>query len=718
MFGRSVRQLILVALLAACVPLAAAQSVSRIRVMLHPYSAAPGQLPDATLSLLQSVAGVPLTLTGTTRTGALEFSLAQPLDAAASAAMLQRLRNDRNILWVDTVTAAPVSARIQSSTDTTAAPDGRKVMLRLTGTAAPDWATILPRISATVGAPLAVDHQIGDVWVLTLGSTVSDARLAQVAALLQTDPAVQYADPVRRVFPAVVPNDPLYPQQWALSEAVGGVNAPMAWSLQTGNAANAVAVVDTGVTAHPEFANRFLPGYDFISDSNRANDGNGRDNDGSDPGDATSDGECGPGIPGEPSSWHGTFVSGLIAANTDNGVGIAGMDWAAKVLPVRVLGKCGGTFDDVAAGVLWAAGLPVAGAPTNPFPARVINMSLGGITPCPQALQDAIDAVLAQGAVVVVAAGNQAQDVTNSAPANCSGVITVGASTRQGDRASYSNFGSRVDVSAPGGDGDVTDWIISTWNDGKTSPGNPIYGRGIGTSFAAPYVAGAASLMFARNANLTPGQLLTIITNTARTFAPGSQCAFGGSCGSGLLDAGLALQSTFPATDVAPPGAVPVIEYYSAAKDHYFMTANPNEIAYFDTVLASEYQRTGQVFYAWSDPSLAPPNSQPQPVCRFSSPLPLIDSFMFTAIASDCQFMITYWQGTWNLETPAAFYVLLSDSNGGCPGGSTPIYRFFNNRNDANMRHTRDLTVRREMLNKQWAPNGFGPNGVAFCSPV
>ena len=131
--GRSVRQLILVALLAACVPLAAAQSVSRIRVMLHPYSAAPGQLPDATLSLLQSVAGVPLTLAGTTRTGALEFSLAQPLDAAASAAMLQRLRNDRNILWVDTVTAAPVSARIQSSTDTTAAPDGRKVMLKTDG---------------------------------------------------------------------------------------------------------------------------------------------------------------------------------------------------------------------------------------------------------------------------------------------------------------------------------------------------------------------------------------------------------------------------------------------------------------------------------------------------------------------------------------------------------------------------------------------------------
>jgi hypothetical protein len=191
-----------------------------------------------------------------------------------------------------------------------------------------------------------------------------------VAALLQTDPAVQYADPVRRVYPALVPNDPLYPQQWALSDAVGGVNARMAWSLQTGNSANAVAVVDTGVTVHPEFANRFLPGYDFISDSNRANDGNGRDNDGSDPGDATSDGECGPGIPGEPSSWPGTFVSGLIAANTDNGVGIAGMDWAAKVLPVRVLASAAALSDDVAAGVLWAAGLPVADCADQPILTR------------------------------------------------------------------------------------------------------------------------------------------------------------------------------------------------------------------------------------------------------------------------------------------------------------------------------------------------------------
>ena len=501
-------------------------------------------------------------------------------------------------------------------------------------------------------------------------------------------------------------------------DPVGGVNAPIAWSLQTGSASVAVAVVDTGVTAHPEFPNRFLPGFDFISDSQRANDGSGRDGDASDPGDATSDGECGAGKPGEPSSWHGTFVSGLIAATGNNSTGIAGMDWKAKILPVRVLGKCGGSFDDVTAGLLWAAGLPVAGAPPNPSPARVINMSLGGPTPCPQALQDAINAVLAQGAVIAVAAGNGSEDTTNSAPANCGGVITVGASTRQGDRASYSNFGSRVDLSAPGGDGALADRILSTSNDGKTSPGAPIYSRGIGTSFAAPHVAGTASLMFARNANLTPGQVLTILSVTARTFPAGSLCSQGGACGVGLLDAGLALQSTIPATDTAPPGTVPVVEYYRADLDHYFMTADPAEIAYFDAVLGPVYQRTGQVFYAWADPSLAPPGSPVTPVCRFYSPLPLIDSNFFTAIAAECNFMIANWPGTWNLESPAAFYVLLSDSNGACPDASIPVYRFFNNRNDANMRHTRDLTVRREMLNKQWAPNGFGPIGVAFCTPA
>ncbi|TMH26716.1 MAG: hypothetical protein E6H66_24690 [Betaproteobacteria bacterium] len=392
--------------------------------------------------------------------------------------------------------------------------------------------------------------------------------------------------------------------------------------------------------------------------------------------------------------------------------------WNSGIVPVRVLGRCGGSFDDITAGVMWAAGLPVLGAPLNTNPARVINMSLGGPTARPQALQEAIDEALTQGAVVTVAAGNESYDATGSSPANCSGVITVGASTRRGDRASYSNFGGRVDISAPGGDGAMSDRILSTSNDGPKSPRNPTYAFERGTSFAAPYVAGTASLIFARNSNLTPAQVLSIVTSTARTFPFGSVCAQSTACGAGLLDAGLALQSTIPAINTAPPGTVPVIEYYRSDLDHYFMTANPAEIAYVDTVLYPVFQRTGEVFFAWLDPSRAPPKTPLRSVCRFYSPLPLIDSHFYTALASECQYVIANWPGTWILESFAAFYVLLPDANGVCPSGSLPVYRFFDNRNDANHRHTVNLTVRRTMLNRQWASEGLGPNGVAFCSPL
>jgi serine protease len=532
-----------------------------------------------------------------------------------------------------------------------------------------------------------------------------------MAEQLQTDSEVQYADAVTRAQPMRVPNDPYYSQQWALLDPIGGVNAPAAWDLQIGSAAVTVAVIDTGITAHPDLAGRILPGFDFISDPGMANDGDGRDPDPSDPGDGTKDNECGDGVPGEPSSFHGTFVSGIIAANSDNGVGISGLDWNAKILPVRVLGKCGGTFDDIVDGILWAAGLPVAGVPPNPFPARVINMSLGGPSSCPQALQDAINQALTHGTVVVVAAGNSATDVSGFAPASCGGVISVGASTRQGDRASYSNLGLRVDLSAPGGDGLVADWILSTGHDSS----GPIYEFAIGTSAAAPHVAAAASLMVARNANLTPGRIQDIITGTTRNFISGTSCATSPLCGSGTLDISLALQSTIPGGGMAPPGTVPVIEYYNSARDHYFMSADAAEQAYVDQVLASIFQRTGELFYAWVDPVLAPLTAQP--MCRFYA-AGLIASHYFTASAAECQFIIANQGATWMLENRAAFYVLLPDGNGNCQGGTLPVYKFFDNRIDANQRHTIDLSVRRAMINRAWIPQGFGPNHVAFCTPI
>jgi len=699
------------ALLLTVSSVASAQYVSSIRLMLHPSAAAPGTLPPDALTRLQTLSGVALTLSGTTRTGALEFSLAQPLSNGDAATVLRRLREDRSVLWAEPILPSGLSTKALMPSPF----QGRKLMVRLAGDPVPDWNILLPRFADLAGMPLTVDRQIGDVWVLSLEQAVPEDLLAAMAEQLQIEPAVQYADPARHAFPHRVPNDPLYGQQWALSDPVGGVNAPSAWDLQTGSAGVVVAVIDTGITAHPDLAGRILPGYDFITDPTMANDGGGRDPDPSDPGDGTHDGECGDGIPGEPSFFHGTFVSGLIAADTDNGVGVAGLDWNARILPVRALGKCGGTFDDIVDAMLWAIGVPVAGVPPNPNPARVINLSLGGIGSCPQAFQDAVNIALAQGAVVVASAGNDGEDAMNSAPANCSGVITVGGSTRGGDITSYSNFGRRIDVSAPGGDGELADWILSTGNDGVAGPGNPDYEFAVGTSFSAPYASATASLMIARNANLRPGRIEDIITGTARAFASGSACGVSGQCGAGLLDASLALQSTLPGVAVAPPGTVPVIEYYRADKDHYFMSADAAEIAFVDSVLAGTFQRTGELFYAWVDPQLAPAGAVP--VCRFSA-AGLIDSHYFTADAAECQFMLTHYPGIWTLELPAAFYVLPPDANGACAAGTLPVYRFFDNRQDANQRHTIDLSVRRAMLNRAWVPQGVAPDNVIFCTPI
>ena len=696
--------------LALLAPAAGAQTVSQIRLMLHPYAAAPGDLPADVLARLQTLAGTTLSVSSATRTGALEFTLDSPITEADAKTMLRRLRDDRSVLW-----AEPIRPGLALKSGTTASSIiGNKLMVRLVGDPTPDWDTLLPRWSALTGAPMSVQRQVGtSIWVLSVPPAPEDA-LAQMAEQLQEDSEVQYADPVTQARAFLVPNDPYYPNQWALSDPVGGVNAPAAWDLQIGSASVTVAVLDTGSTQHPDLAGRFLPGYDFISDPAMANDGNGRDPDASDPGDGTSNNECGDGVPGEPSSFHGTFVSGIIAANTNNGVGISGLDWNAKILPVRVLGRCGGSFDDIVDAILWASGLPVAGVPPNPFPARVINMSLGGEISCPQALQDAINSALVNGAVVVAAAGNSASDTSGFSPAGCGGVIAVGASTRQGDRASYSNFGLRVDLSAPGGDGVVQDWILSTGND-PAGPGNPIYEYAIGTSAAAPHVAAAASLMIARNANLTPGRIQDIITGTTRSFAAGTTCGVSPLCGSGMLDINIALQSTLPGGGMAPPGTVPVVEYYNPARDHYFMSADAAEEAYVDTVLSSVFQRTGELFFAWADPVLAPLTALP--VCRFFAG-GQIASHYFTASASECQFIIAHAGATWLLENPAAFYVLLPDVNGTCQLGTLPVYKFFDNRADANQRHTIDLSVRRAMINRAWVPQGIGPNHVAFCTPI
>jgi serine protease len=687
-------------------PLAGDDQAPTLRVMLNPATALPGSLPEDAKARLEALAGGPLVVKATTRTGAIEFSAG---DGADLGVMASRLRGDRSVLWAE---AAPRQARQESTRASLAdAAPAHKLLVRLHEGADPVAAAA--RLGALAGATVALERTIGNVRVMALSQSRTAGEMEDLARAFEADAAVRYADPVRRVIAHAgpVPNDPLYAQQWALSH----IRASDAWALGTGSAAMTVAVVDTGMLAHPDLAGRMLPGYDFIADPDTARDGNGRDPDARDEGDWLSDGDCG-GQRAQDSFFHGLFVAGLIAANGNNGMGMAGVDWAAKILPVRTLGKCGGTFEDVLAGVHWAAGLPIAGVPANPHPAKVINLSLGGPGACIAAIQEAIDDALAQGTVIVASAGNEGEDAANFSPGNCSGVINVAALARSGERASYSNFGSRVDLAAPGGDFDAGGAILSTHDSGRTTPAGPSYALAIGTSFSAPLVSGTVSLMLARNPNLTAGRVLSILQGTAAEFPPGSTCSYG-SCGAGALDAGSAIASTVPASVNLPPGAVAVVEFYDAAADHYFVSADGDEIAQYDA--SGRWQRTGHVFYGWGHPAFAPPGVDPRNVCRFyAGPEVQVDSHFLTADPAICAFVIANDQGMWTLQTHEAFWIEVPDAAGGCRSGTVPVYAFFNNRRDANQRFTIDGSVKRAMRNRVWVPDGTVQDGVAFCSLI
>ncbi len=710
---RGLTHLLLAALFAAVAAgHARAEAVDALRVMPAPAATADAGALAGLVDRLQALVGTHLTLVGTTRTGALTLALAAPMDYEVVA---PRLRTVRDVLWVDRLPAPGALSKARTKAGTSGAP-GQKLMVRLADAAAPDWSLLGPRFAALLGVEVSAERRIGNVWVLRLGSPQPADRLVELATLLETDAAVRYADPVlRRYAQAQAPNDPYYARQWNLTDPVSGIDIAGAWALQRGTAAMTIAVVDTGILPHPDLAGKLLPGYDFIADAQRARDGDGRDADPRDEGDWMASGECG-GYPAEDSTWHGTFVAGLIGATTDNGEGIAGIDANARIVPVRALGHCGGTDEDVFEAMLWAAGAPIDGVPPNANPAKVINLSLGGYGACARSIQEAVDDALAHGAIVVAAAGNESDDVASFAPANCGGVITVGAHNRMGERAAYSNFGRRIDISAPSGDGGGDDSTFSLSNDGTTVPGAASYRDGVGTSFSAPLVTGTVSLMLGRNPTLTAGRVLGILQGTTRNFVTGSPCRLGNLCGVGMLDAGLAMASTIPGAEAAPEGTVAVVEYYNAARDHYFMTANPAEIAALDTP-GGAFVRTGYLFYAYADAAHAP--SGAAPVCRFYADASVqIDSHYFTEDAAQCAFVQQRWPGTWLLENPAAFYVALPDAAGQCPENTVPVYRFFNGRRDASQRFSIDLSVGRTMINRAWVPDGPGPGGAVFCSPI
>ncbi|MFM9917007.1 MAG: S8 family peptidase [Rhizobacter sp.] len=368
-------------------------------------------------------------------------------------------------------------------------------------------------------------------------------------SLRSGDSDIEYVEPDRLLQPMYVPNDTLYPQQWALSDVTGGIRAPAAWDRATGNGVT-IAVIDTGVRPHADLVARLLPGYDFITNATIGADGSGRDADASDPGDAASAGACGAGSPATSSSWHGTHVSGLAAASGGNGVGVTGVAYAARILPLRALGRCGGYTSDVADAIVWAAGGTVSGLPLNPNPAKVINLSLGGGGACDLTSQNAINAARAKGAAVIVAAGNSNTNASGSSPANCTGVIAVAATGKTGGKASYSNFGTNVTVAAPGGDSGAG--LLSTLNAGTTAPGADSYASYMGTSMATPVVSGVAALMLSVNPALTPDQIAAMLKSSARAFP--AACT---GCGAGIVDANAAVSLAVAALGTTPPAPPP-----------------------------------------------------------------------------------------------------------------------------------------------------------------
>ncbi len=398
---------------------------------------------------------------------------------------------------------------------------------------------IVDRAGQQFGLTVRQSHGIATgAHVFKLSKKVSvDEAAALAAELAARDPSVEYAEPDRIMVPLATPTDPRYGEQWHYFENTGGLRLPTAWDKSTGSGVN-VAVIDTGSRPHADMSGQLLPGYDFITDTWIANDGNGRDSDASDPGDAVFAGECGGGQPASDkySSWHGTHVAGTVAARSNNGVGVAGVAYNAKVVPVRVLGKCGGYTSDIADAIIWSSGGAVYGVPANANKARVINLSLGGGGSCSTTTQNAINSARSRGSVIVVAAGNSNTNVSNSNPANCAGVVAVAATGRSGGRAPYSNYGTLVDVAAPGGDGGGG--VLSTLNTGLRAPVSDSYAYYQGTSMATPHVAGVAALMLSRNPSLTPDQVESKLKSTARAFPVA--CS---GCGTGIVDANAAVIS-------------------------------------------------------------------------------------------------------------------------------------------------------------------------------
>jgi serine protease len=429
-----------------------------------------------------------------------------------------------------------------------------------------------------------------DQQLIEFERPLSRREAASLRDKLMARPDVDWVEPnLRERRLQASPSDPLFPRQWWL-QPVSGSNAntlnarlrgvsgfQTAW-LRANHAPVVVAVLDTGITSHPDLAGRVLPGYDFVDDWDPvagvgySNDGDRRDADPSDPGDwvSASDRAADPArysdcAIDDKSSWHGTIVAGMVVANVNNSEGGAGIHWGTSVLPVRVAGKCGADLNDIVDGMRWAAGLRVVGVPDNPKEnwARIINISFGGSAACGPAYQSTVDELRAIGVVVVAAAGNE-WSAAPSRPASCVGVVGVVGLNRDGFKTNYSSFGGQIGVSglaAVAGDDSQGAWgrlladtgLVTLTNLGDTVPAAGGYAVLFGTSFAAPQVSGTIAHMLGLNPALSYEQIVQGLRASARPHVtspkvdecsdsnPGRCICTASTCGAGILDADRAL---------------------------------------------------------------------------------------------------------------------------------------------------------------------------------
>jgi serine protease len=467
------------------------------------------------------------------------------------------------------------------------------------------WDGVLTHVHAGRDLPRVAERRavLGAAQLLRFERPLSAAQAQALADQLKQRPDVLWVAPntrERRLQAAGgPPTDPYYggfDNQWWLQRAGGSDGVAIsqrlrgvpdfltAWTgVTTGSAGSLVAVLDNGITSHPDLAGKVIAGYDMVSDAAFSNDGDGRDANPADPGDWVDANDLArpeyDGCSLETSSWHGTAIAGMLAAQVNNGQGGASMIWPGRVLAVRVAAKCGADVADIVDGMRWAAGLEVCRrsdangdclelAPTNPNPARVLNISFGGTGSC-DAYQPTIDELraLPGGGVVVVAAAGNEHVGTPTRPARCPGVIGVAALNRDGFKSTYSNFGASIDIATVGGDDAGADgglWasrladsgLLSVGNFGDTVPAASDYFYYYGTSFSTPIVAGAAALMLAVNPALTATQIEQGLKASARPHVtsslggnvaacsdanPGRCLCTTGTCGAGILDVPQAL---------------------------------------------------------------------------------------------------------------------------------------------------------------------------------